>query len=236
VADLGLCALDLVLGGADVVGTAGAAGSVAVPGGSGAVHVGDPDFPTNFPADAIPLEDALTHAGWLRDAVGAARPLQAGDLLEPGAVIGSGGRGGETGGGVRGGGLAPRAPAAAAGYRDAAARLATDPDAALAALARYGLTGVDADAARAETNRVIARLDDLAGAAAGPEFADRLAVRTLRAIFGDDFPVLPIIHSPGTGGTDALAAAAVPAFLAGDPAAPVAWLQQVGRVRAPVER
>jgi hypothetical protein len=227
VADLGLCALDLVLGGADVVGTAGAAGSVAVPGGSVAVHVGDPDFPTNFPADAIPLEDALTHAGWLRDAVGAARPLQAGDLLEPGAVIGSG---------VRGGELDARAAAAAAGYRDAAARLATDPDAALAALARYGLTGVDADAARAETNRVIARLDDLAGAAAGPEFADRLAVRTLRAIFGDDFPVLPIIDSPGTGWTDALAAAAVPAFLAGDPAAPVAWLQQVGRVRAPVER
>ncbi|HKD98157.1 MAG TPA: hypothetical protein VKB69_11195, partial [Micromonosporaceae bacterium] len=219
IADLGLCALDLVLGDVDVAG--------AVPAGLVAVPVGDPDFPTDFPADAIPLEDALTHAGWLRDAVGAARPLVAGDLLAPGAVSGSG---------IRTDELAARAAAADVGYRDAVAQLATDPDAALVALAGYGLTQVDLDTARAETTRVIARLDDLAAAAAGPEFADQPAVRILRVIFGDGFPVLPSIDSPGAPWTDALAAAADPAFLDGDPAAPVAWLQQVGRVRAPVER
>ncbi len=192
-----------------------------------AFPVGDPDFPTDFLADAIPLEDALTHAGWLRDAVGAARPLQADDLLEPGAVSGSG---------VRGDELEARAAAAAAGYRQAAAQLSTNPDAALAALAGYGLTGVDADAARAETDRVLARLDELAGAATGPEFVDRPAVRTLRTVFGDGFAVLPIIDTPGAPWTEALAAAADPAFLDGDPAAPLAWLQQIGHVRTPVER
>jgi hypothetical protein len=174
------------------------------------------------------LEDALTQAGWLRDAVGTARPLQAGDLLEPGAGSGSG---------IRTAELDARASAAAAGYRDAAAQLATDAATALTALAGYGLTHVDVDAARSETARVIARLDDPAAAtAAGPEFADQPAVRTLRTIFGDSFPVLPSIDSPGPPWTDALAAAAVPAFLADDPAAPVAWLQQVGRVRVAVER
>ncbi len=211
VADLGLCALDLLMGAVDLAETV--------------VAVGDPDFPADFPAGAVALEDALTHAGWLRDAAGAARPLQAGDLLEPGAAAGTG---------VHTSELAARAATAAQGYRAAAARLAADPGAALATLAGYGLTGVDADAARAETARVIARLDELADTPTGPQFADQPAVQALRVIFGDGFPVLPLVDSPGVPWTGALATE--PAFLDGDPAGPVAWLQQVGRVRAAVER
>jgi len=87
---------------------------------------------------------------------------------------------------------------------------------------------VAADAALAETRTVIARLDELAA-------ADGTEVAALRAIFGDTFAVLPLVDVPAQW-TDARAAAADPQFLGGDLAAPVAWLQQVARTRAPIER
>lgn len=198
IADLGLCALDLLLG---------------------EIDPGDPGLPADFPADAVPLEDALVHAGWLRDAVCASRPLGPADLLGTSTVHLDE--------------VADRAAAAAQGYRAAAAQLGTDPDAALAALAGYGLTGLDAAGAAAETARVIARLDELSAAAPGPEFVGHPAVQTLRAIFGDAFPVLPLVDPPGEWGS---ALNDDPDFLGGDPAAAVAWVQQVERVRAPVER
>ena len=201
-ADLGLCALDLLLGEVD-------------PG----VAIGDPDFPADFPADAVPLEDALIHAGWLRDAVCGSRPLRPADLLGTNSVHLDE--------------VAARAATAAQDYRAAAAQLGTDPPAALATLAGYGVTGLDAAAAAAETGRVIARLDELRSATPGPDFADHPAVQTLRAIFGDAFPVLPLVDAPGEWSS---ALNDDPAFLGGDPAAAVAWVQQVGLVRAPVER
>jgi hypothetical protein len=183
------------------------------------VALGDPGFPADFPADAVPFEDALVHAGWLRDAVCSSRPLLPADLLGTSSMDLHD--------------VAARAAAAAQGYRAAAAQLGTHPDAALATLAGYGVTGLDAAAAAAETARVIARLDELHSATPGPQFADHPAVQTLRAIFGNAFPVLPVVDAPGEW-TSALDHD--PAFLGGDPAAPVAWVQQVGRVRAPVER
>jgi hypothetical protein len=59
--------------------------------------------------------------------------------------------------------------------------------------------------------------------------------RSIRAVLGDAFTVLPLCR-PGADWAAALAAGARPEFLDGDTAAPLAWLQRVGPVRERVAR
>jgi hypothetical protein len=232
IADLGRCALDLVHAGDGELERAVL--DRADMSGAAVIGPDDADWPADFPADAVPLEDALVQARWLHDALSPARPLVARDLLAPGSPAVSG---------VRRSELAGRAQAVADRYRSAATELAQaqDEDAvrsALISLSAFGLVADDRDTALAETNRVLAELDALAGSAVPDtaEFATLPEVAIVHAILGDDFPVLPLVDSPGPAFADARAAGEQPGFLNGDAAAPLAWLHQVGRVRGPVER
>jgi hypothetical protein len=262
VADIGACALDLVydantlfeLEVADHVTDAPTGGRVEV------VHRDDGDWPgADWPADVLPLDDALEQARWLAEAVGSARPLTAADLTTPGGTPAAG---------IVRADLTDRLDRVAARYRSLATELVAARDAlaaapslaavarvrsALRGLAAFGLPNAReavhdaaasdedpggqlaaaADAAIAETTRVLAQVDQ-PDAGGGPAVPPEAAA--LRAMLGATFVVVPLIEPPGAAWSDTLAGGAAPEFLAGDPAAPLAWLQRVARVRPQVDR
>ena len=243
----GACALDLVYesGGApDTAFERALADRVAarpgVPDGARVepIRREHPDWPGHsWQRDVVPLEDALEQARWLGEVMGSARPLTAADLTGAGASVPPG---------VVEDELAARAAGVEARFRAASAELAGAvagaDDArlrdALRELAGFGLAGAAdgataappdlaavAGAAAAEAGRIVALLD-----AGGLAPAD-----ALQAIFGPSFAVVPVVEAPPEW-PNALAAAAPDAFLDGDPAAPVAWLQRAARGREPVDR
>jgi hypothetical protein len=244
-ADAGACALDVVHGAdlelllAEAVAADGDAARAQV------VHRDDPDWPgAAWPADVVPLEDALEQGRWIAETVGTSRPLAASDLAAAGAA---------EPGDVNAEELQRRATRAADRYQAAARALeaaAADPDrlrAALAGLAAYGVPGVaaalrDARLPGADAGAVLAA----AAQAALAEVARVLAVlhaspapapaEAIRAVLGPDFTVLPLVTRVPAGWPGAVTAAREPSFLGGEPAAPLAWLQRVATVRAPVER
>jgi hypothetical protein len=252
VAAIGACALDLVYDAQEafelMVADHIAAGP-GLPAGSRieVVHDDDPDWPGGaWPTGTLALDDALEQGRWIADVVGAARALTAADLAPPGAVTYTG---------VDQTELAERAAAITALHRAAAAELGDalagmpSPQAdarvrdALRALAGFGVAGARhvaradagppliaaADAVVAETTRVTKLLDQLVADGGDP-------VAMLQAILGPGFAILPLLDHPHGDWTDALAAGGEPAFLDGDQAAPLAWLQRVAHTRAPVER
>ncbi|HKE79268.1 MAG TPA: hypothetical protein VKB54_08175 [Solirubrobacteraceae bacterium] len=211
VADVGACALDLVYS-----TPADFERLVADHAGGEVVREDEPDWPgAAWPPGTVALDDALEQGRWIAEATGGVRPLTAPDLGPPGAVTDTG---------IDGDELAARVAAVAKLYRDAARDLRSGAaDDALRTLGGFGLHGT-ADAVLAEADRVIAQLDQLDGAAA------------LQAMLGPAFLVLPVVEAPGADFAQALAAGADPAFLDGDLAAPLAWLQRVAHTRAPIDR
>jgi hypothetical protein len=272
--EAGLCALDLVHDGAGAPGASVveawmvdrvvAAAPASVPDGTRVelLHPGDPEFPGGtWPADVLPLDDALELAAWLRGAVTDARPATLRDLRLAGA--------GDPG--VDRAELATRATAVraaldrAAATLDTALRAAGQPPTlaqvaavrrALAGLAAFGLGGTR-EAARDRTgpsvddpatagSTVLAAAASVAlavsklRAAEEPVSGDGASplppeVRRIHAVLGDAFTVLPLCR-PGPDWAAALTAGARPEFLDGDAAAPLAWLQRVGPVRERVAR
>jgi hypothetical protein len=272
--DVGLCALDLVYDGVGGPGAsvaeawvvdhlvAAAASNRSLPDGTRVelLHPGDPDFPGNtWPADVVPLDDALELAGWLRAAVTDARPATSRDLRASG--------GGDPG--VDRAELAARAALVLTAFDRAASALdlalqAAGQDPGLGqitairrALAELGAFGV-AGAREAARDRIGPSADDpattgkalLADAASVSVAVSRMRVdaaegagepalppeaRRIRAILGDGFAVLPVCR-PGAEWATALTSGARPEFLDGDAAAPLGWLQRVGPVRQRVGR
>ena len=243
-ADAGVCALDVVHGDdlelllAEALAVATDAGRAEI------IQSGDADWPgETWPADVVPLEDALVQGRWIAESLGTARPLSTADLdpqgrpADPDLAE-----------------LAGRADAAEAAFRAAAEELtsAAAPDAgnadrlrtALFAMAGFGVRGVaaalkDARAPGADTAAVLAgaavatlaeaaRAIAAIDAAPGPRAA-------LRAVFGDDFAVLPVC-APPAGWSEAVIACDTVDFVGNEPAAPLAWLQRTALVRAPVDR
>jgi hypothetical protein len=244
-ADAGACALDVVHGADLELLLAEAVAADAGATRAEVVHRDDPGWPGGaWPAEVVPLDDALEQGRWIAEAVGTSRPLAASDL----APAGTAGPGEADADELqrRATRAAGRHPAAARALEDAAG----DPDqlrAALAGLAAYGVPGVasalrdarlpdaDADAvlaaagqlALAETARVLAVLD----ASPAPPPAE-----AIRAVFGPDFTVLSLVTQVPSIWPDAVTAARQPSFLGGERAAPLAWLHRMATVRAPVER
>jgi hypothetical protein len=273
VADLGVCALDLVY---DAAGRPGdtiveawvvdhVVGALQPQDGTAGelVHPDDADWPGDqWPPDVLPLDDALELASWLHEVVTGARPLDAGDLAAPSSHQP------DTRGGADRQVLAVRLAAVRNDLAQAVAQLedglqAADAGpgpgamaalrAALARLAGFGLPGTRDGARRAsglaaddpagDGRSVVAAAQAVATAAraalaiaAGDEGTAPAGggappeITRLRAILGEDFIVLPPCDLP-PGWAQALTDARQPAFLEADPTAPLAWLQQVGRVR-----
>jgi hypothetical protein len=213
VADVGACALDLVYSSPGDFEQL-----VADHAGGEIVHEDEPDWPgAAWPPGTVALEDALEQGRWIAEATGGVRPLTAADLAPPGSVTDTG---------IDDDELAARVTAVAKLYRDAARDLrdgGADAGEALRTLGGVGVSGT-ADAVLAEADRVIAQLDEVDGVAA------------LQAMLGPAFLVLPVVEAPGGDFAQALAAGADPAFLDGDPAAPLAWLQRIAHARAPIDR
>lgn len=244
-AEAGLCPLDLVHGRdltplledhlATTLGTA----SVTL------LTSRDADWPgATWPDSVIPLEDVVAQARWVAESLGGSRPLASADI-DPAAPPG-----------VEEDELRDRATAAQARFRAAVAALDLDRDpgqrdqgrlrATLRELAGFGLPGASAtlraaagtgaepssalesaiDDVRAEIARVVALLD-----VSPPPAPDAV----LKALFGPEFTVLPVLAAPAGFGSG-VEASDQPGFLGREPAAPVAWLHQVARVREPVER
>lgn len=223
VADVGLCALDLVYD-----------EDVELLLGDSVVSRTDPEWPGGtWPPEVLALDDALEQARCVRDVIGSARSLAATDLAEPGRGMPPGTVDADLA--DRRAAVEPRFRAAVNELRaargagaDATARLRD----ALRAVADFGLAGSRRAAQRASDGAELAAAADAALAEAariGPE-------PDLGAMFGRSFVILPLIEAPAPSWADAVAAAARPGFLDGDPAAPVAWLQRVAPARPPIER
>jgi hypothetical protein len=222
------------------------------------LRAGDEGWPgATWPDDVTPLEDALALAGALHEVLVRARPAMGGELLHGGATVATtvdtveaAGRATTTIAAFDAAATAFRSAVTAAGgtpTRAAIAALRTR----LGTLAGFGIAAGQ-EAARSVTGPQVddptgdgrAVLDaaaiaegELAATEARLTSAGEDPVARVGAVLGERFVVAPLFAAPDPDALgDALAAGAQPAFLDGDPGAPLAWLLRAGRVREPVGR
>jgi hypothetical protein len=201
----------------------------------------DADWPGGtWPPQTLPLEDAVQHGRWILDTVGASRPLKPADLVPAGAASGT----------VDEQELTMRADTATAEFRALVAQLGDgtgDPAqlrAALTGLGGYGVAGAGhavrelrergaeqgvgphVTSVIAEAARISTQLDTT---------PPPTAHEALHTLFGEEFSVLPVFAAAPEF-TQAATVGSTAAFLDGDPSAPMAWVQRMALVRAPLER
>lgn len=222
------------------------------------LHAGDDGWPgAGWPDDVLPLEDALAVAATLHEVIVRSRPVTGPELMHAGATVATT---------VDTAELAARASATRTAFDRARTALGTAVTAAggtptrarfaavraaLATLAGFGVaagleaartvTGPQVDDPDGDGRTLLAaaalaeqelRAIDARITSAGPDPAAQL-----RALLGERFVVAPLFAAPDAGALEtAIAAGERPAFLDGDPGAPLAWLQRAGRVRESVGR
>jgi hypothetical protein len=222
------------------------------------LRAGDEKWPgATWPEDVTPLEDALELAAALRQVLVQARPVTGGELMHAGATIATT---------VDAAEAAARATATIAAFSAAATafRSAVTADGGtptreavatirttLGALAGFGVaagqeaarsvTGPQVDDptgdGRAVLDSAVIAENELVAMEARLTLAGPEPVSRVRAVFGERFAMAPLFAAPDPDALgDALTAATQPAFLDGDPGAPLAWLLRIGRVRESVGR
>jgi hypothetical protein len=200
--------------------------------------------PAALPPNSVSFPDAITCARALRDLLGAARPLAPKDLCEPAvdaAKVGGALDAGEIDGrltavkGRLGNDIAALEAAIAGG--------APDPvRAAMIAASFYGIGGVPATSTGADADLVpraqvflaaLKKRGDDVGKLPAASADDKAAA--LRAVFGNDTPILPRMSAPNDAALQS-ALAASSSLLNDDALAPRRWLDQLRYVRPAVAR